>query len=133
MQYVAHEVGEHGQNDGEDQVQHQAGPHHLTLFDVTAGEHDGVGRGGHRQHEGAGGADGDQHGNDDGGDTQRLGDPGKQRHQQGGGGGVGDQFGQEHHECGQAEQNDEDRHGGQTVGEVFRQEGVGAGLLQDGA
>lgn len=67
------------------------------------------------------------------GRPQRLGHTGEQRHQQGGGGGVGDQLGQEHHEGGQAEQNDEDGHGGERTGEVLRQEGVGPGLLEDGA
>ncbi len=100
---------------------------------MTAGKHDGVGRRGDRQHEGTRCTDGDQHGDDDGRHPQRFRNAGKQGHQQGGGGSVGHQLGQEHHEGGQAQQDDEDWHGGETVGEVLRQEGVGAGLLQDGA
>ena len=38
-----HEIGQHGQDDGEHQVQYQAGPHHLPLLDMAAGEDDGVG------------------------------------------------------------------------------------------
>src|SRR5690606_34499564 len=55
---AAQEV-DHGWDDGQgDDVQGQAGAEHAGDGDPTAGEDDGVGRGGYRKHEGEGGDNG---------------------------------------------------------------------------
>ena len=89
------QVAEAGDDHRADEIQCEALAGHGFHGDSASAEHDDVGRGGHRQHEGAGGAHG-------GGDHQQAGvharaqrRGGEDGHQQRGGGGVAGGFGQE--------------------------------------
>lgn len=82
-----HESGR--DDDHTDDIEINAGPHHLRQGDVTGAEHDGIARGGDRQHESGGRRQSHRCGEEKWGKIRTDGErPGDRQERRGGGGGM---------------------------------------------